>query len=235
MNNLAVIPARGGSKGIPAKNIVDFGGKPLIAWTIEAAIASRCFAHVVVSTDSEEIAEISHQWGAETPFMRPAHLATDTADSTSVIIHTISWMQQNRDFHPDYVALLQPTSPLRTAKHIQEAFRLIEETSADALVSVTPAKEHPFWIKRISKTGKLENLLPESPPKRRQDLPLFYSLNGAIYIAATQFLLNGGDWQSVDATAYVMPQEVSIDIDTQYDLEIGRCILERIHSRERST
>jgi CMP-N,N'-diacetyllegionaminic acid synthase len=227
---LAVIPARGGSKGIPGKNLASAGGRPLIAWTIVAARAAQGVSRAVVSTDSPEIAEVARGLGAEIPFLRPAELATDAAPGMLPILHAIRWLEEQEGYRPDYVMCLQPTSPLRTAEDIDAALALARAKEADAVVSVAPVEHHPFWMKRVSPEGQLSDfMVPERPALRRQDLPLVHALNGAIYLVRREVLLAKQTWYTERTYAYVMPPERSFDVDTPWDLRIVDLLLGDLH------
>jgi len=214
---LGLIPARGGSKGLPGKNIKPLLGKPLIVWTIEQALASKYLDRVIVSTDSEEIAEISKKYGAEVPFMRPKELATDEAKSIDVVLYTVKWMEEN-DKSYDLLMLLQPTSPLRTAEDIDRAIELLFEKRANAIVSVCEVDHHPYWSNVLPEDGCMKNFIrPEAINKSRQELPIFYRLNGAIYLAYWNYLKQEKTFFGDKTFAYIMPKEWSIDIDEEID------------------
>jgi len=227
MNNtspyIAIIPARGGSKRLPGKNLLTLAGKPLIGWTIEAAIGSGVFSRVVVSTDSWEIAVTAAQFGAEVPFMRPEELATDDTPSIDVLIHAARELAGGRDLSCTHLACLQPTSPLRTAEDIRKAVSLLEEKNADAIVSVCKAEHSPLWTNTLPANLSLDGFIPEKIQKiPSQQLPSYYRLNGALYFCRinrmieerTLFLKSG-------AYAYVMDRKNSIDIDDQDDFELA--------------
>lgn len=220
---LGIIPARGGSKGIPGKNIKEFCGKPLIAWTIEAALESKALSRLVVSTDYEEIAKIAGKYGAEIPFFRPAELAGDKSPTLSVIIHTVKYLMNNEGYKPDFVLLLEPTCPSRKAKHIKEAIDLILRTAADSVVSVVevPGHYNPFWQFRVDNNQKMEIFTGGSFNKiiiRRQDLPKTYTRNGAIYIFKTELLFSvEPSFYGNDSRAYIMDAANNVDIDTPED------------------
>lgn len=226
---LAIIPARGGSKGIPDKNIAVVAGQPLIAWTIAAARAATAIDRVVVSTDSPRIAEIAVAKGAEVPFLRPAALAGDHAPGMAVILHALGWLAEHDGRRPDVVMCLQPTSPLRTAQDIDAAAAVLTQPHTDAVVSVTAAEHHPAWMKQIDPSGRLVDFGGSAAPVRRQDLPPAYALNGAIYMARRPLLEETGDWYGGTTRAYVMPAERSLDIDTPWHLHLADLLL-----RERS-
>ncbi len=222
---LTLVPARGGSKSIPRKNIVPLAGKPLIAWTIEAALSSSRAGRVVVSTDDEEIAATARRYGAETPFVRPSELARDDTPSMPVVIHALGWLRDNDGYTPEVVLLLQPTSPLRTAEDIEGALDIARDRSADSVVSVTESPAHPFLAKRIGKDGELEDFVPHPPIERRQDLEPAYALNGAIYVTTVRHLLAHESFYAEPTYAYVMPRERSIDVDDPWDLHLCELIL----------
>jgi CMP-N,N'-diacetyllegionaminic acid synthase len=218
LSTLAIIPARGGSKGLPGKNVIDFCGKPLIAWTIEAAKDSRYVDRVVVSTDDPKIAAVSRQYGADVPFERPPHLASDTASSYDVVLHVLD---QLSDY--DLILLLQPTSPLRTAVHIDEALELLVSRAADNCISVVAVSENPHWMVVLDDQLRIKKFLAtEAPVQRRQDLPPLYLPNGAIYISRKTVLKTSGTLIHDGAVAYPMAASVSIDIDDKYDLQAAK-------------
>ncbi len=222
---LAVIPARGGSKGLPGKNIRELGGKPLIAWSIEAGRQSRYVDQLVVSTDSKEIAQVAELWGGNAPFLRPADLATDEAKGIDAILHAVHWhLERGESF--DLVLVLQPTSPLRTAEDIDRAVELLFEKSASAIVSVCPTDHHPWWANTLPEDGCMKDFLrPELKNTNRQSLPKFCRLNGAIYLADIPFLEKTNSFITEGTFAYVMATEASVDIDTILDLHLAELLL----------
>jgi N-acylneuraminate cytidylyltransferase/CMP-N,N'-diacetyllegionaminic acid synthase len=229
---LALIPARGGSKGLPRKNIRPLLGKPLIAWTIEQALASKYLDRVIVSTDSEEIAEISKKYGAEVPFMRPKKLATDEVKSIDVVLHAVKWMEEN-DGSYDLLMLLQPTSPLRTVEDIDKAVELLFGKGAIAVVSVCKVDHHPYWSNVLPEDGCMENFIrPEAINKNRQGLPIFYRLNGAIYLAYCDYLKQEKTFFGDKTFAYIMPKERSIDIDEEIDFILAE-LLRRFYKKKK--
>jgi CMP-N,N'-diacetyllegionaminic acid synthase len=223
---IGLITARGGSKAIPRKNVTPLAGKPLIAWTIQAALASRSLDRVIVSTDDTEITRVAREWGAEVPFVRPPELAQDDSPHHDVLIHAIRWLESQPASPPDYIMLLQPTSPLRTAQDIDAAIALATEKDADAVVSVCPAHHHPYLSKLIAPDGRLLDFI-ERPPGylARQSLPPVYALNGAIYLSRRSVLLEREGWDTDRTYAYVMPPERSVDIDSPWDLHLAELIL----------
>lgn len=224
---LAIIPARCGSKGIPQKNIVPLSGKPLISWTIEAALNAQCVTRTIVSTDCAEIAAVARASGAEVPFIRPAHLATDFATTVDAVRHA-------RDECPGYEVLLvlQPTSPLRTAEDIDAAYEEMTTSSANSCASVVQVNTPPWLMHTKNDAGFLERIMPTWPGgMRRQDFPPVYTLNGAIYFVETYSFDMSSQLVIPNANGYVMPPERSIDIDTPEDLKS----VEEILSIEKKT
>jgi CMP-N,N'-diacetyllegionaminic acid synthase len=215
---LAVIPARGGSKGLPRKNLMVAGGRPLIAWTIEAARRAGSIDRVVVSSDDEEIIAVATSLGCEAPLRRPGVLATDSATSVDVVLHA---MDHFSSF--EYVVLLQPTSPLRISEDIDLAFDTLLTRRAYACVSVSLAEQSPYWMYTLGADDRLSSVVPGAPEvTRRQDLPEVYVLNGAIYIAQCDWLRSGRRFVDKDAVGYKMPRDRALDIDTADDFETFR-------------
>lgn len=218
---LAVIPARGGSKSLPRKNVLPLAGRPLLAWTIAAARNAHCVRRVIVSTEDEEIAAVARAAGAEVPFPRPAELATDTASSVAVLRHAVEQCPGCA-----YVVLLQPTSPLRTAEDIDSAFALLRSSNSPSCVSICAVEESPWWMYRQLEDGRIVPLLPEpANGDRRQDLPSVYRVNGALYLARTDWFLQEGKLIGAATIGYRMPRRRSVDIDTRADFECAARIL----------
>lgn len=230
MNLLTIIPARGGSKGVPGKNTRLIGGKPLIAWTILAALdSSAARSDLIVSTDSEEIASVSRSCGAEVPFVRPESLSDDKATSLSVMQHAVQFMESIAGSQYDWVLLLQPTSPLRTAEDIDNAILLADATDCDSVIAVTEkASEHPRLAKFV-KDGFLYPFLGETlEAARRQDCsPEAVFNNGALYLTRRNCIVEKEVILGERALAYRMPRERSIDIDDLLDFEIAELLLKR--------
>lgn len=214
MRTLGLVPARGGSKGVPRKNVRPLAGKPLITWTIEAALASGVIDRVVVSTDDHEIAEVSAAWGADLPFMRPSELAGDETPGIDVVRHALEKLP---DF--DIVVLLQPTSPLRTAGDIAAAVALYHEWGQRNCIAMTETVDPPHWSYYIEGM-RLRPVLGHQAPLRRQDLPSVVTVNGAIYVANTKHLAECGSLLQPDMVPYLMPRERSVDIDTEFDFQL---------------
>lgn len=229
---LAIIPARGGSKRIPRKNVLDLCGKPVIAYSIEAALNSGVVSRVIVSTDDEEIAQVARQWGAEAPFLRPAALAQDNIPGIAPVIHAVYWLGEQKGYRPEYVMLLQPTSPLRTAEDIRATVEIAQEKNADAVVSVCRTDHHPYWTKRITEDGCLVDFLPlDHASSQSKDLPVVHALNGAIYLVKRPVLLEQETFYTSNTYAYVMPEERSLDIDTPWQLYLAELVLKDELSR----
>jgi CMP-N,N'-diacetyllegionaminic acid synthase len=223
---LAIIPARGGSKSIPNKNIALVGGEPLLHWTISAARKSRHLSRTIVSTDDDAITAVARQHGANVPFKRPASLARDDTPGIDPILHALSWFDQQERYHPDWVMMLQPTSPLRTTADIDGAITIMQKQKADGVVSVMPVDHHPYWMKEVDADGRMRNFISIDPPiLRRQDLPPLYALNGAIYLAKRELLLREKSWYTANTFAYIMPTSRSLDVDTPWDLEVADLLL----------
>lgn len=222
MTLLALIPARGGSKGIPRKNIRSFCGKPLLQWSIDAALAALCVDQVVVSTDDPEIAEVARACGAEVPFLRPAELASDTASGIAPVLHCLEQLPKARD-----LLLLQPTSPLRISADIETIVALRQQAGCESAVSVTPSSKHPAWMYGLSDLQRLEPLLQLDGGYCRQELPTAYVLNGALYLASRDFLLREGAFITSETVGYVMPSERSVDIDTPLDWQWAEFLMEQ--------
>jgi len=219
---LAIIPARGGSKRLPKKNILPLCGKPLISWTIDASVNSKYIDRTVVSTDCNKISNISKQSYAEV-IMRPDTLATDTASSFDAIMHVIDHI--NTKF--DYIVLLQPTSPLRMSEHIDEAIETLIEKDADAVISVSPVEHSPLWSNTLPKDGNMQNFIRnEIKNKRSQDLPKYYRLNGAIYICDLKRLREEKSFFiEKKIYSYIMDSVSSVDIDNKIDFELAEILM----------
>lgn len=228
---IIVIPARGGSKGIPEKNIKKLGGKPLIQYTVEAAREIIPDNRIIVSTDSKKIKDIVEAMGLKVPFLRPAELATDTAGTREVLLHAVEYAKAN-SLNPNIIILLQPTSPFRNANHIKDALKEYNE-HIDMVASVKVTKANPYFIlKEEDKFGYLQPV-KNADLKRRQDAPLVYELNGAIYIINVQSLLKKSLPEFKLVKKYVMDEESSLDIDTHLDLKIARSFIKNRKTEEK--
>lgn len=232
MHILGLIPARGGSKGIPRKNIVPLAGKPLLTYTCEAALGSSYIDRVVLSTDDEEIAQIGRSCGVEVPFMRPPELARDDTPSLPVAQHAIEWLREHDGWGTDILVLLQPTSPLRRAHHIDAALDILLEKQADTVVSVVevPHRYNPYSVMEL-RDGILHQFLPgktQFDRYRRQTLPKVYARNGpAVLVTRVNTLFRDQSFYGQLVLPYVMDEADSLDIDTLYDLEIAEFLIER--------
>ncbi len=214
---LALIPARGGSKGLPGKNILPVGGRPLLAFSVDAARGSQFVDRVVVSSDDDAIIAAALACGGEAPFRRPAELATDFAASIDVALHALDQLPGY-----DVIMLLQPTSPARTAADVDAACERFAASGAPACVSVSLVEQSPYWMYRLAATGTLQPIVESATYTRRQDLPPVYALNGAIYVADAAWLRRTRSFITPATVAYVMPASRSIDIDTADDFEAFR-------------
>lgn len=223
---LAIIPARAGSKRLPNKNILPLAGKPLIAWSIDAAKNSRYIDDVVASTDSEQIMAIAGAHGAEVPFRRPDALAGDTASSNAVMLHAIEELQKNQR-HYDIVVLLQPTSPLRRTTDIDAALEMFVAKQAQGVISVCECEHSPLWANTLPEDESLEHFIPEHVRgMRSQDLPTYYRFNGALYLFSVEaFIAQKGIFYTPGVFAYVMEPRLSVDIDSMLDFKLAECLV----------
>ena len=225
---LAIIPARGGSKGLPGKNIKLLGDLPLICHTIKAALDSNLIDRVIVSTENDEIASIAKNCGAEVPFMRSIDLASDTSmvmDSYLQVVDMIT--KENSKLIESFVALL-PTVPLRTSKDIDNAIQIFNDKNANSVISVVEASAPVYWHRSISKEGILENFLPEfNALKNRQELKKTYLPNGAVYVFRTEVLRSTREYYTSKTYPYIMPKERSADIDDNFDFEWARYLFKK--------
>jgi CMP-N-acetylneuraminic acid synthetase len=225
---LSVIPARSGSKRLPGKNLQFVAGKPLIAWTLEASLGARFIDRTVLSTDDQVLIETVEQRGFSDFLVRPSALATDDASMTSVLIHVIETLtKQGEDFA--YLTLLQPTSPLRTAGHIQQAFDLMEEKDAVGVVSVCSTEHPKQWTGEIGEDGSLDQFFRETELEMQsQDFRPSYQINGAIYIVLIEdFLAQKTLFLPTGMVAFVMDHQDSVDIDHKFDLHLADWLLTR--------
>lgn len=224
---LAVIPARGGSKRIPRKNIKDFSGKPIIAWSIEAALQSKCFDHVIVSTDDEEIAEVARAWGASVPFLRPAELSNDYTGTTPVIKHAIEWFIEQGN-KPDLTCCIYATAPFVTSKDLVEGLELIQNTDSSYVFSVT---SYPFPIQRaikIIENNCIEMFQPEHFNTRSQDLDEAYHDAGQFYWGRSSAWLEEKQIFSSSSMPVVLPRKQVQDIDTYEDWDRAELLFKLI-------
>ena len=224
---LALIPARGGSKGVPRKNLAPLGGRPLIAWTVAAGLASEHIDRLILSSDDAEIIAAAEAAGCEAPFVRPAELAGDAARSVDVIHHAMAWAEAADPKPYDYLVLLQPTSPLRAPADIDACIRACHESGAPVAVTVAAPAETPYWNYSRDAQGRLIPLLPLTPqPSRRQDLPEAFQINGAVYVARWDFMRGAESFLVPETRGVEMPLERSIDIDTPLDLRYAGLLVD---------
>ena len=217
---LAVIPARGGSKRIPRKNVRVLAGKPLIAWTIEEARKSKYIDKLILSSDDLETISISKQYGCQVPFVRPAELARDDTPGADVALHAIE-----RCPGYSFVLLLQPTSPLRTVRHIDSIIEAVRADQAKCMVSLSVPDSHPMWMFHIDERKRLLPLQRAQIPSCRQQLSTLYTLNGALYIASSTWLQRKRTFLTAETQGFYMEPEASLDIDTNLDFFICECLL----------
>lgn len=219
MRILGLIPARGGSKGVPRKNIRCLSGKPLLAYTAEAALSSNRLSRIVLSTEDAEIAEVGRECGLEVPFMRPSALATDITPTLPVVMHALKELEKLGDKF-DAVCLLQPTNPLRRAEDIDNCIELFERSAADCVISVrpVPAEYNPKWVYWQDADGKLSISTGDAEPiRRRQDLPEAYHRDGSVYLTRTDIIIDRQSLYGENILGYEMPAEFSVNIDTEED------------------
>lgn len=229
MEIVGIIPARGGSKGLPRKNILPLGGRPLISYTIEAALKSK-INRTIVSTEDKEIAEIARECGAEVPFLRPKKLATDTASSLSVILHALNYLEKKERYYSDVIVFLQPTSPFRTYKHINEALEMFFSSDVDSVISVCETEYHPYYMYWRKMNGKLEEFVKiKNKPLRRQDLPTIYRINDAIVITKREYFKkvrkNSPCFNPKSVKGYIMDRISSVDINDKFDFLLAEFIM----------
>lgn len=219
---LAIIPARSGSKGLKDKNIKMMNGKPLIAYTIEAAQNSKIFEDIIISTDSEKYAEIAKKYGGSVPYLRDKKLANDNAKSSDVILDILNRVEKKYDSF----IMLQPTSPLRTEKNIIEAYKMYLEKKANSVVSVCEMEHSPLWANTLNEEKRMDSFLKGIAVNRnRQELETYYRINGALYIANVEYFKRYQDFYYKDSYAYIMEKENSIDIDDELDFKIAEYLI----------
>jgi N-acylneuraminate cytidylyltransferase len=219
---LGIIPARGGSKGVPRKNIRELAGKPLIAWTIEEGKKSAYIDRLILSSDDEEIMEVAKKWGCDVPFVRPDELAKDETPGVEPVLHALNTLSE--PYH--YIVVLQPTSPLRRVDDIDRCLKLCVDTHSPSCASITESDKSPYWMYTLEKKGRLRAILKsEKKYSRRQDFPKVYALNGAVYVAKTEWVKKYKELVSSETIGYIMPKSRSLDIDNEIDFQICRIFL----------
>lgn len=232
-NILAIIPARGGSKSLPRKNIRLLCGKPLVAHSIETALSSEFIDRVVISTEDEEIARIAEQYGGEV-IERPAELARDDTPSSLVYQHVIEHLERKENFATDLIVALQPTSPLRIVTDIDGAIQKFLEAGCDSVLSVCEAEHPPYWMYTLD--GDRMKILIHGGEEisRRQDAPLVYRINGAVYVTRKQVIMIENKVWGDDTRAYIMPWNRSVDIDTEIDFKLAELLMQERESCDKS-
>lgn len=227
MKVLGIIPARGGSKGLPKKNIKILGDKPLIAWSIEAGLKSKLIHKVIVTTDNNEIIDVSKKYGAEIPFVRPSDLASDTATTKDVLVHAINDFSSKGEIY-DYIVLLQPTSPFRDVTDIDNMIEEATNSKADMVVSVKETASNPYYVLFEENDNGFLEKSKKSNFTRRQDCPKVYEYNGSVYVIKVSSLLNNNSLSFEKTLKYEMDELYSVDIDNQFDFDFAEFLLETI-------
>ena len=225
MRCLGLIGARGGSKGIPRKNLVDLAGHPLIYYTFVEALKSKLLDRVVLTTDDPEIAELAKSLGVDVPFLRPPELASDTAALADAIQHALDWLKEHEGYAPDAILLLQPTSPLRQTKHIDEAIKLFQTENAGSVISLSPPQEHPWDMVYFEDEQMHFARDKYSELTNRQTYREFFYINGAIYITSVELFAKHKNFWTGKIIPYYMNALDSIDVDSESDLVIADCLL----------
>lgn len=219
---IGIIPARGGSKGLPKKNILPLAGKPLIGWAIEEAKKSRFIDYLILSSEDKEIIDIAKSFGCSVPFLRPAELSKDDTHAIAPVLHALKMLTERYD----YIVLLQPTSPLRKVSDIDGCVEFCINQNAKSCISVVEPTKNPYWMFSLGSDNRLSPLIPQKKrPDRRQDLPKIYVPNGAIYVAEIEWLFKNNSFITNETIAYIMPQERSIDIDNIIDFKMAEILL----------
>lgn len=223
---LCLMLARGGSKGVPNKNIKLLNDKPLIYYTIQSVKEAKIFDKFILSTDSSEIGDIAINYGVEVPFLRPDKLSSDNSLFYDAIIHALKWVEKN-DKKYDLVQYVYPTTPLKIKDDYLNGLQLFQEKNADMVISVCEDHHTPFWSNSLPENNSLRDFIPTKYHKNRQDLPRTYRINGCIFIAKWDVFYEKKDWFKQNTYAYIMPEERSVDIDTPFDFELAELYLKR--------
>ncbi|HDK7167351.1 TPA: acylneuraminate cytidylyltransferase family protein [Clostridium botulinum] len=226
MNILGLIPARGGSKGLPGKNIRNLNGKPLIEYAINEAKKSKYMDRLIVSTNDYGIAKICEELGAEIPFMRPNKLAQDNSKVIDTYIYTLNKLKEEFNYIVDILVIIQPTSPLRTVHHIDSCIELFFNKNADSVVTVCEVEHSPYWYKVLNKENKIESFIEyENSNDNRQQLPKVYRPNGAVYVFKKDLIINKKSYYTDKSYGYIMKNEDSIDIDSIIDFKFAEFLI----------
>jgi len=221
---MALVPARSGSKGIKDKNILRIVDKTVLNYTVEAGLSAKMIDRVVVSTDSPLYKDIALSAGAEVPFLRPVELALDATPSIQVIIHALEWLADNENYKPDILVLLQPTTPLRNGRHVDEAINQMLDSGADSVVSLVTSQKCLYRLCELDENGNVR-ILEHTNYIRRQEVPMVYRENGAIYASYTDRILDQGKLLGKSIAGYLMSERDSIDLDTELDLKLLNILL----------
>lgn len=221
---LAVIPARGGSKGLPGKNMLEFEGRPLVSWAMLSAVQSQFVDRVVLSTDDARIKETGEALGVDIPYIRPSHLANDTSPVVDTIIDLMTYMETREDRRYDLIVLLQPTSPFRTHEHVDKALLAMNSGGHESLISCKRAKHPPNWYVRRNDDATIELLAERDSTTRQRQYYEYYQFNGAVYISKWENLKSDKSFYTPPCTLFLMSEEDSIDIDSAYDFEFAKAV-----------
>ncbi len=230
MRILFLVTARGGSKGVPRKNLQTIAGLPLVAYKIISARRTRAEGRILCSTDSPEIADVARRFGAEVPFLRPAELATDEASSADVLLHAMDWLEAHDPKRFDAVLLLEPSSPFATYVDFQRAIETFERLRPDSVVSVRPTEVSSIYVETLGPGGRMDRhfaKMKAARNPRRQDRPVEYTMNGALYLIDWDFLRRNRSVYGENTYAHIMPRELSVEIETPDDLHFGRFLAEK--------
>lgn len=222
---VCIIPARGGSKSLPGKNILEVCGKPLIAHSIEQARNSGYIDRIIVSTDDKRIAEIAGHFDAEVPFIRPAKLAQDNSPTVKVLLHAVNWLE-NKEYDFDIVVLLHATAPLRAAEDIDNCIMMLAKEGADNIFSVTPSRRNPYYSMVEEVDGKIVPVKGKACFSARQEVPTVYDLNGSIYVWWKHVIKDKPHVYLENSKIYIMPPERSVDIDDELDFKLAKLLME---------
>lgn len=225
---LGVVPARSGSKGLPGKNLLQIGGISLLGHAVKNAVASQRLSRVICSADHNALIEEAENYGAEVLFKRPAELATDTASSWSVVQHAVNWLEVHESWSPDFIVLLQPTTPFRKSAHIDAALDQMFAQHKQSCISIREVDYPPHWMFYVHSDGTGERLFPDGATiTRRQDAPVIWQPNGLIYVVSREMLFAAPVLPKEDSCFYQMPWELSINIDSAWQYELAKILWEK--------